>query len=141
MRAYDGSNSMRRTLPWESRYTPSSSTRPDTRPSPADSQSMQVRAVKVSLTAAESARMAISTSWSMANTGSCTSVRWGPVTCALANACATSGPAPRGHTMASGRPVDEEVPRPVLQADHRVGARGDADQLRVADVLYVAAYL
>ncbi len=35
----------------------------------------------------------------------------------------------------------QEVPRPVLQADHRVGPRGDGDQLGVADVLDVAAHL
>ena len=71
---------------------------------------MQVSAVKVSFTAAESARMAISTSWSMAKTGSCTSVRWGPVTCAFDRAMATSGAAPRGQTMASGRPVARKWP-------------------------------
>ena len=104
MRAYEGSDSMSRTLPVPSRYTPSSSTRPETRPMPAESQSIQVRAVKVSLTAAESARMAISTNWSMAKTGSCTSVRCGPVTWALDRASATSCAAPRGHTMARARP-------------------------------------
>ncbi len=36
---------------------------------------MQVSAVKVSLTAGERARMAISTNWSMANTGSWVRVR------------------------------------------------------------------
>ncbi len=36
---------------------------------------MHVRAVNVSLTAGDSARMAISTSWSMANARSCESVR------------------------------------------------------------------
>ena len=71
---------------------------------------MQVSAVKVSLTAADSARMAISTSWSMAKTGSCTRVRCGPVTCAFDRASATSGAAPRGQTMASGRPVARKWP-------------------------------
>ena len=71
---------------------------------------MQVSAVKVSFTAEDSARMAISTSWSMANTGSCTSVRCGPVTCALASAWATSGAAPGGHTVASARPVARKCP-------------------------------
>ena len=66
---------------------------------------MHVSAVNVSLTAAERARMAISTSWSMANTGSCTNVRCGPVTWALERARATSGAAPRGQTIANARPV------------------------------------
>jgi len=47
---------------------------------PVDGQSMQVNAVKVSFTAGDRARMAISTSRSMAKTGSCIKVRCGPVT-------------------------------------------------------------
>ncbi len=41
---------------------------------------MQVSAVKVSFTAVDSARIAISTSWSMPNETSWASVRYGPVT-------------------------------------------------------------
>ena len=71
---------------------------------------MHVRAVNVSFTAGDSARMAISTSWSMANTGSCMSVRWGPVTWASDSARATCAAAPRGHTLASGRPATTKWP-------------------------------
>ena len=42
------------------------------------SQSMQVRAVELASTAAESARIAISTSWSMPNDTSWLRVRCGP---------------------------------------------------------------
>jgi hypothetical protein len=70
IRPYRGPASISRTFPFLSTATPSESGRPDTRHSPSQSQSMQVSAVKVSLTAGERARMAISTSWSMAKTGS-----------------------------------------------------------------------
>ena len=71
---------------------------------------MQVRAVKVSLTAGDRALMAISTSWSMAKTGSCISVRCGPVTCALDRASLTCSAAPRGQTVARGRPATTKCP-------------------------------
>ena len=100
---------------------------------------MQVSAVKVSLTAGESARMAISTSWSMAKTGSCMSVRWGPVTCALASArrhLAGRAPRPDRRERPAG---DDEVTGPVVEADDGICAVGDLDELGVADELQVPA--
>ena len=70
---------------------------------PAASQSMHVSAVNVSFTAADRARMAISTIWSIAKTGSWTSVRCGPVTWALESARDTSGAALGGYTRARAR--------------------------------------
>ena len=71
---------------------------------------MQVRAVKVSLTAGESARMAISTSWSMPKAMSWLSVRSGPVMCTPARRrpilSATSG----GHTVAIACPRVRKCP-------------------------------
>ena len=64
----------------------------------------------MSLTAGERARMAISTSWSMANTGSCIKVRCGPVMWARSRARATCSAAPRGQTVASGRPATKKCP-------------------------------
>ena len=100
---------------------------------------MQVRAVKVSLTAGDRARMAISTSWSMAKTGSCIRVRWGPVTWALDKRQRHLGRRPRGPDDGQRAAGDDEVTRAVVQPDDRVGAGGDVDQLRVADELEVAA--
>ena len=71
---------------------------------------MQVMAVNASLTAAERARIAISTSWSIAKTGSCMSVRWGPVTWARASAIATWSAASGGQIEASGRPATMKCP-------------------------------
>ena len=71
---------------------------------------MQVSAVKVSLTAAESARMAISTSWSMPNDTSWLRVRCGPVTCARPSAWRTSGAASGGQTVANRCPRTMKCP-------------------------------
>ena len=71
---------------------------------------MQARAVNVSLTAGDSARMAISTSWSTANERSCVSVLCGPVACAPPSARATPGVAAAGHTFASGWPSTTKCP-------------------------------
>ena len=60
---------------------------------------MQVSAVKVSLTAADRARIAISTSWSKPNDTSWVSVRCGPMMCARLMACRTSGAASGGQTV------------------------------------------
>lgn len=68
------------------------------------SQSMQVSAVNVSLTAGESARIAISTSWSTAKEMSCESVRYGPATCARLRLFPMCVAASDGHTVASGCP-------------------------------------
>ena len=75
----------------------------------------------MSFTAGDRARMAISTSWSMAKTGSCMSVRCGPVTWALARANLTCSAAPRGHTVARGRPATTKWPGPMVEADDGVG--------------------
>ena len=71
---------------------------------------MQVSAVKVSLTAAESARVAISTSWSIPNDASWVSVRYGPMTCARPNALLTSGAASGGQTVANRCPRTMKCP-------------------------------
>ena len=63
-------------------------------------QSMQVSAVKVSLTAGDSARIAISTSWSTPKETSWARVRYGPVTCARDSSRATRPAASVGHTVA-----------------------------------------
>ena len=80
---------------------------------------MQVSAVNVSLTAGESARIAISTSWSMAKARSCASVRFGPVTWARWSARVTAGAAAGGQTTAIGWPSTTKWPGPVQQPDHR----------------------
>ena len=66
--------------------------------------------MNVSLTAAESARMQISTSWSMPNETSWASVRYGPVTCDLASSRATWSVALPGHTVAYGDPWTRKWP-------------------------------
>ena len=104
MRAYEGSNSIRRTLPERVPVDALVKHAPEISLNPAASQSMHVRAVKVSLTAADKARMPISTIWSMAKTGSCTSVRCGPVTWAFERARDTSFAALGGYTLARARP-------------------------------------
>ncbi len=65
---------------------------------------MQVMAVNVSFTAGDSARMAISTIWSIANWRSWASVRPGPTTWARRNSRSIVGAASAGHTIAKGRP-------------------------------------
>ena len=90
---------------------------------------MHVSAVKVSFTAGDSARMAISTSWSIAN-GEVLGERAvgagdvGPVEARGRRRPAASG----GQTRASGRPSTHEVARSVEQPDHAVGSRRDVDQ-------------
>ncbi len=101
---------------------------------------MQVMAVKVSLTAAERARIAISTSWSIAKTGSCISVRCGPVTCALAERDRDPVGGLWRPDHRQGPAGHEEVPRAVDKADDRVGPGRDVDELPVADELQVAAH-
>ena len=78
---------------------------------------MHVKAVKVSFTAGESALMAISTSWSIANTGSWIRVRCGPVRWLLPIATPTWVAAFDGQTRARGHPNDE-VPGTMRQPDH-----------------------
>ena len=65
---------------------------------------MQASAVNVSLTAGDSARMAISTSWSTAKATSWLRVRLGPTACALRSPRSTVAAAPAGQTVASGWP-------------------------------------
>jgi hypothetical protein len=86
----------------------------------------------------ESARIAISTSWSTANERSCVSVRCGPVACAPPSARATPGAAAAGQTSPAARPRRRSA-RAVQQADHRVAPAGDVDQRAHAHVLQVAA--
>ena len=74
------------------------------------SQVDKVSAVKVSLTAGERARMAISTSWSMPNEMSWVSVRLDPVMCARPSASLTRAAASGGHTMANGCPWTRKCP-------------------------------
>ena len=71
---------------------------------------MHVSAVKVSLTAADSARSAISTSWSMPNDTSWLSVRYGPTMCARPSAWRTSGAASGGQTVANRCPCTMKCP-------------------------------
>ena len=100
---------------------------------------MQVSAVNVSLTAGESARMAISTSWSMANTGVLDERAVGAGHVGSASAPATSGAACRRPDRGQGSASDDEVTRAVGQSDHGVGALADGDELTEADELQVAA--
>src|SRR5690349_18840216 len=137
-RSYPGWAAMTLTYPWLSRWTRAGCQcrRILHRLSP--SQSMHVRAVKVSLTAGERARMAISTSWSMPNETSWVRVRYGPVMWERPSTSPTWAAAAGGHTVATG-PLHDEVAGPVAEADDRILVRGEADQVVQADELHVAA--
>src|ERR1700749_2951350 len=87
------------------------------------SQSMQVRAVKVSLTAGERARIAISTSWAMP-----TEMAW------LRGGGGRGRPGGR-HGMAPG----EEGPGRGVEPEDRVMLGGDPYQRRVPDEPQVTA--
>ena len=71
---------------------------------------MQVKAVKVSFTAGESARMAISTSWSVPKAMSWLSVRSGPVMCTSSSRRPILSAASGGHTVAIGCPRVRKCP-------------------------------
>src|SRR5258708_10345454 len=87
---------------------------------------MQLSAVNVSLTAGDRARIAISTSWSTAKTGSWLRVRWLPVTCARSRALVTAGAAEAGRTWASGRPATTKWPG--RESSSITDRRGDSTQ-------------
>ena len=75
----------------------------------------------------------------MPNDTSWLRVRCGPVTCARPSAWRTSGAASGGQTRREPVPAHDEVPGPVLQADHRVGLGRQPDQGLVLDELHVPA--
>ncbi len=102
---------------------------------------MHVRAVKVSLTAADKRANGDLDQLIDGEDGVLHECPVGPGDMSLGEGAGRpQGPLPRpdhGQRAACG----EVVAGPVLQPDHRVGAHGDADQLRVTDVLDVATDL
>ena len=92
----------------------------------------------MSLTAGESARRAISTSWSTPKATSWVRVRWGPG--GLGAGQVPSYPLGRLGWPHAGQlaAFDEEMSRAIRQPDDSVGLSGDSDQRPVADVLQIA---
>ena len=141
MRAYDGSNSMRRTLPAESRYTPSSSTRPG---HPAEAGRQPVDAGEGREGVVDGGRERPDGDLDQLVDGENGVLHERPVRSGDVGLGQRPGHlgrrAPRPD-HGQRPPGGQEVARPVLESDHRVGTRRDGDQLRVADVLDVAAHL